>query len=267
MLDHHSWAPHHVDQERPNAARIYDYLLGGACHSAVDRVLAQQLLDAMPQARHVARANRAFLRRSVRYMAERGVRQFIDIGAGAPTAGSVHETARRFGPGSRVVYVDQEPIVVASTRLVVDGQVGAEVVHADFRQPYTVLTAPAVRELDFSRPIGLLLCAVLHYVPDSAGPAALLARYRDALPPGSQLALSHATAEGVSGGIHEVARIYAANAVPLTLRTKSEIGQIIAGFEPVEPGVVYVPHWRPESPEDLVDSPEVAVYGLVADLG
>jgi hypothetical protein len=265
VLDHTSWAHTYIDLDTPNAARIYDYLLGGATNSEADRELAREVIRAMPEVEYLTRANRAFLRRVVRHLVELGVRQFIDIGSGIPTAGNVHEVAQQRDPRCRVVYVDREPTAVVHSELLLQDNELAAIVQEDFRRPAAVLTAPAVQQLiDFDQPVGLLLFALLHHIPDEDDPAELIATYRDALPEGSYLALSHTTHESVSDHILSVYDLYAANRTPITLRGRADIARLLDGFDPVEPGIVLVPRWRPESPEDADHPEEAALYGVVA---
>ena len=265
MLDHTSWAHTYIDLDTPNAARIYDYLLGGATNSEADRVLARQVIKAMPEVEYLTRANRAFLRRAVQHLVDLGVHQFIDIGSGIPTAGNVHEVAQARDPRCRVVYVDREPTAVVHSELLLQDNEFAAVVHEDFRHPAAVLTAPEVRRLiDFDQPVGLLLFALLHHIPDEDDPAELMAVYRGALPEGSYLALSHTTHESVTDHILTVYDLYAANRTPITLRGRADIARLIDGFEPLEPGIVQVPNWRPEFPEDADHPEEAAIYGVVA---
>ena len=265
MLDHTSWAHTYIDLDTPNAARIYDYLLGGATNSEADRELARQVIKAMPEVEYLTRANRAFLRRAVRHLVDVGVRQFIDIGSGIPTVGNVHEVAQAKDPRCRVVYVDREPAAVVHSELLLQDNEFAAVVHADFRRPGAVLSSPQVQRLiDFDQPVGLLLFALLHHIPDEDDPAELMSVYRDALPDGSYLALSHSTHESVSDHILTVYDLYAANRTPITLRGRADIARLIEGFEPLEPGIVPVPRWRPEFPEDADHPEEAAMYGVVA---
>ena len=265
MLDHTSWAHTYIDLDTPNAARIYDYLLGGATNSAADRELAREVVKAMPEVEYLARANRAFLRRAVRHLVDLGVHQFIDIGSGIPTAGNVHEVAHGRDPRCRVVYVDREPTAVFHGELLLQDNEFAAVVHEDFRRPGAVLASPEVQHLiDFDRPVGLLLFALLHHVPDEDDPAELMSVYREALPDGSYVALSHSTHEAVSDHILTVYDLYAANRTPITLRGEADIARLIDGFDPLEPGIVHVPRWRPESPEDADHPEEAAIYGVVA---
>jgi S-adenosyl methyltransferase len=265
VLDHTSWAHTYIDLDTPNAARIYDYLLGGATNSEADRELARQVIRVMPEVEYLTRANRAFLRRAVRHLVDRGVHQFVDIGSGIPTAGNVHEVAQGLNPDCRVVYVDREPTAVVHSELLLQHNELAAIVHEDFRNPAAVLSSPEVQHLiDFDRPVGLLLFALLHHVPDEDDPAALMSVYREALPDGSYLALSHPTHEAVSDHILTVYELYAANRTPIMLRGRADIVRLIEGFEPLEPGIVLVPRWRPESPEDADHHEEAAIYGVVA---
>jgi hypothetical protein len=265
VLDHPSWAHTYIDLDTPNAARIYDYLLGGATNSAADREMAREVIRAMPEVEYLTWANRAFLRRAVRHLVASGVRQFIDIGSGIPTAGNVHEVAQAADPTCRVVYVDREPTAVVHSELLLQDNEFAAVLQEDFRRPGAVLASPEVQRLiDFDQPVGLLLFALLHHIGDEDDPAGLLSVYRDALPEGSYLALSHSTHEAESDHILTVYDLYAANRTPITLRGRAEIERMIAGFEPLEPGIVHVPRWRPEFPEDADHTEEAAIYGVVA---
>ena len=265
MLDHTSWAHTYIDLDTPNSARIYDYLLGGATNSAADREMAREVVKAMPEVEYLIRANRAFLRRAVRHLVDLGVHQFIDIGSGIPTAGNVHEVAQARDPRCRVVYVDREPAAVFHSEHLLQDNEFAAVVHEDFRRPGAVLSSPEVQHMiDFDRPVGLLLFALLHHVPDEDDPAALMSVYREALPDGSYVALSHPTHEAVSDHILRVYDLYAANRTPITLRGRADIVRLLDGFNPLEPGIVHVPRWRPESPEDADHPEEAAIYGVLA---
>jgi hypothetical protein len=265
VLDHTSWAHTYIDLDTPNAARIYDYLLGGATNSAADREMAREVIRAMPEVEYLTRANRAFLRRAVRHLVDLGVHQFIDIGSGIPTAGNVHEVAQGRDPRCRVVYVDREPTAVFHSELLLQDNEFAAVVHEDFRRPGAVLSSPEVQHLiDFDQPVGLLLFALLHHVPDEDDPAELMSVYGEALPDGSYVALSHSTHEAVADHILTVYDLYAANRTPITLRGHADIARLIDGFDPLEPGIVHVPRWRPESPEDVDHPEEAAIYGVVA---
>ncbi len=237
--------------DRPSPARIYDYHLGGAHNFAADRQAAEQIAAIMPELPLIMRANRAFLYRAVRYLADAGIRQFLDLGSGIPTVGNVHEIAQRAAPGSRVVYVDIDPVAVAHGQALLAGDEDAAAIEADLRDVQGVLGHPEVHRLiDFSRPVGVLMVAVLHFVPDHDVPVDIVARYRDAVASGSYLVLSHAAAseeEQAPAGADEATAAYSRDVMEATLRTRAEVAALFDGFETVEPGVVYVSQWRPES--------------------
>ena len=254
-MERPSWVPAGLDLDRPNAARMYDYYLGGSHNFAVDREVAVRAIEAWPDMPRVMQANRAFLRRAVRYLAGQGVRQFLDIGSGIPTVGNVHEVARAATPEARVVYVDTDPIAVAHSRAILAGDEYTAVVQADGRDPEALLADAHLRGLlDLDQPVGLLMVALLHFVPDDQDPPGILARYRSLLAPGSYLVVSHASTEG-SPDRAPVQELYRQTPTPIQLRSRADITRLFAGFELVEPGVVYLPEWRPEYPEDAEEDP------------
>jgi S-adenosyl methyltransferase len=250
-VDRPAWAPVEIDIQRPSPARIYDYHLGGSHNFAADRQLAEQLATIMPDLPLIMQANRAFLMRAVRLLADAGIRQFIDLGSGIPTVGNVHEIAQRAAPGSRVVYVDVDPVAVAHSRALLAGDDTVAVIRGDLRDVPLVLAAPELRRLiDFSRPVGLLMVAVLHFVPDRDDPAGIVRRYRDAVASGSYLVLSHAAAteDGPAPvGAELATATYSRAVAEAALRTRAQVAGFLTGFEPVEPGVVYVNEWHPEA--------------------
>ncbi|MGH3883323.1 MAG: SAM-dependent methyltransferase, partial [Pseudonocardiaceae bacterium] len=186
MAENPSWVPYDVDVTVPNAARVYDYFLDGAHNFAADRVMASKVQQVMPAVRDAARINRSFLRRAVLFMVDSGIRQFLDIGSGIPTVGNVHEIAQRADPECRIVYIDKEPIAVAHSDLLLKGNDRAVAIRADLRQSAQVLGDSRVGDLlDFGRPIGVLLVAALHFIADADDPAGIVARYLDAVMPGS----------------------------------------------------------------------------------
>lgn len=242
-----------ADGERPNAARMYDYFLGGKDNYAVDRELARKLLKKRPEVAVVARENRRFLGRAVRYLAaECGVRQFIDIGTGIPARGNTHEVARSAAPDSRVVYVDNDPVVLAYARALLARDASTVAVRADLREPETILDAPAVRGLiDFTEPVALLFVAVLHFIQDEDGPYDLVARYRDAVPAGSYLVVSHAEDNPNNAAAKAT---YSKSTSQAAWRDRPAIERFFTGWDVLDPGVVYVHEWRPtgdEEPSDL----------------
>ena len=237
-----------VDSSVPNVARIYDYLLGGKDHYAADREAAERLVAAAPEVLVTVRENRAFLRRAVRRLARAGIRQFIDIGSGLPTRPNVHEVAQEVDPGARVVYADNDPVVVTHGRALLALSPGVAVVEGDARDPDAILDDPATRELiDLSRPVAVLLLALLHFVPDEQDPAGVVRRLRERTAPGSALVFSHVTSEGNRPEAAGTARsVYASSTAPLALRSRSRIAALLDGYELEEPGLVYAPEWWPD---------------------
>lgn len=238
-----------IDPNVPHAARIYDYLLDGAYNFAADREIADKIEKAMPASRDAARINRAFLRRAVQFMVDSGIRQFLDIGSGVPSAGSVHEIAQRADPECRIVYVDKEPVMHSE---VLRGNNRVTAIQVNLRDVEDVLDHPWTRRLlDFDQPIGLLMLWVLHFVPDRWDPVGILARYRDRLAPDSYLAITHVTADGNPLGLDEALRLYRNTPNPAYARSHEEVLGLFAGFELVEPGLVGSAYWRPTGPGDV----------------
>jgi SAM-dependent methyltransferase len=260
------WDVTQIDTSVPHTARMYDYYLGGKDNYEVDRDAAEQALAAFPQLREIARANRAFLGRTVRYLAGQGIRQFLDIGTGIPGPGNTNEVAHTVAPDARVVYVDNDPIVMAHASALLAGHdpQHTTVVHGDLRDPETILDDKGVRSvLDFDQPIGVLLVAVVHFIKDSEDPAGVVNRLMQATTPGSYLVLSHATHEGESERAGEAAHSYDRANAPITLRSKGEITKFFDGLDLVEPGVVQQPWWQPDGVV-LVDKHHNWGYGGVA---
>jgi hypothetical protein len=257
MLQRPAWAPDAVEIERPSAARMYDYYLGGSHNFAADRELARLAVSHWPDLPMVMRANRAFLQRAVAYLVGAGITQFLDLGSGIPTVGNVHEVAAAADPSCRVVYVDMDPVAVAHSRILLEGVRGAAVVHADARDIDSVLGARETGALlDLSKPVAVMMVALLHFVPDTDDPAGLTARYRAAMAPGSHLALSHATADGVGELMRDHEEIYRRSTTPIHARTRAQVQALFDGFALVEPGVVFLPLWRPDPGEAPVEHPE-----------
>jgi S-adenosyl methyltransferase len=246
-----------IDLDRPSAARVYDFYLGGFHNFAADREMGRQAIQMWPDLPEIMRANRGFLRRAVEFLVDAGVRQFLDLGSGIPTVGNVHEVAQRLAPDTRVVYVDNDPVAVEHSRAILAGNDLTAVVQADLRDPEAVLADPGVRGLlDIDRPLAVLMVAVLHFVPDEDDPAGLVARFREAVPSGSYLALSHASAGEQADRAAEHRGLYRRTATPMTMRTTEQGLTLFDGWELVEPGVVYLPEWRPEPGTPPVDRPE-----------
>ncbi|MGW2250337.1 SAM-dependent methyltransferase [Kitasatospora sp. NPDC001660] len=252
-----SWVPEGTDLDKPNAARVYDYYLGGSHNFEADREMARKAIALWPELPQIMRSNRAFLRRAVTFLAERGITRFLDIGSGIPTFGAVHEIARTIHPGAQVVYVDRDPVAAAHSRLMLQDDPLSEVVQADLRDVDDLLARPEVAGLLAARePVGVLLVAVAHFVSDDEDPWKLIATVRDALPAGSALALSHASSEGRPDQAEDHQKLYRMTPTPLTMRTREQVTAMLAGFELVEPGVVYLPQWRPDQPESVGEHPE-----------
>ncbi|MFE2874386.1 SAM-dependent methyltransferase [Streptomyces roseus] len=259
-MERPAWAPPGIDISVPSVSRIYDYYLGGSHNFEVDRQAARRAMEFLPGLPKIMQANRAFMRRAVRYAVAQGVTQFLDIGSGIPTFGNVHEIAQAASPEARVVYVDHDPVAVAHSRAVLAGDEGTGIVAADLRKPQEILAAPEVAELlDLERPVALLLVAVLHFLEDADDPYAAVAGLRDALAPGSLLILTHASYEGIPLSQEVVSGtvgVYRDIRNPLVMRSGGQIGRFFDGFELVEPGVVSMPLWRPEGIEDPEDGEE-----------
>jgi hypothetical protein len=250
------WATR-VNTSVPNPARIYDFLLGGKDNYPADREVAEQLLALAPVARAVVHDNRAFLRRAVRFLTqEAGIRQFIDLGSGLPTQGNVHEVAQAVAPDARVVYVDNDAMVVTHSRALLAGD-NTLAVEADLRAPDLIVGNLEVRELvDFDQPIALLLVAILHFIPDEDDPLGIVRRFRDALPSGSYLALSHGTrdvpvrpdmsAEAMAEMGAKVERLYQQTTAWIVTRTRGQVERFFDGFDLVDPGLVEIQRWRPD---------------------
>jgi O-methyltransferase involved in polyketide biosynthesis len=246
-------------------ARVYDFFLGGSHNFAVDREFGQRVMETAPLTPGIMRANRAFLRRAVQFCVAAGVRQFIDIGSGIPTVGNVHEIAQRADPGARVVYVDIDSVAVAHSQVILEGNPFATVVQGDARQPEQVLAHPETRRLiDPEQPVAVLLVALLHFLSDDAEVDAILRTVKEMLVPGSYLVISHGSLDGQPPEAREVVQMYSRSAVPLVHRTRAQIEAFFDGLELVEPGVVHVPVWRPDTRDETTEHPERYIsYGGV----
>jgi hypothetical protein len=231
---------------------MYDYYLGGGHNFAADREAAQRMIDLFPDLPRITQANRAFLRRAVAFLVEQGIDQFLDIGSGIPTAGNVHEVAQRANPAARVVYVDIDPVAVTQSRTLLHDNPRAGVVLADARATEQILADPVVERLiDLARPVGVLAMSVLHFFADEAEACGITQRLYERVPSGSYLALSHATTERITDDMRrEVDLEYSRTTSPMVFRTREQIRRLFAGFELIEPGLVYIPEWRPEGPEE-----------------
>ncbi len=241
-----------IDPTVPSVARIYDYLLGGKDNFASDRAAAEKISELTPNVREGVRSNRRFLSRAVRFMAETGIRQFLDIGAGLPTQENVHQVALRVAPESRIVYIDNDPIVLTHGRALLADNRQTIVLDGDLRQPEAVLDDPRVSaHIDFDRPVGLLLLAVLHFIPEDDVAERIVKTLGDRLAPGSAMAISHLSfgdleEDKIRAGRELYTRTSAGSATP---RSRAQIQRFFDDFELVEPGLVSTDDWRPEADE------------------
>lgn len=251
-----------INTKVPSPARIYDLWLGGKDNYEIDRVVSEQILAAVPELPVLARTNREFLGRAVRYMAgEAGIRQFLDIGTGIPTANNTHQVAQAMAPDSRVVYVDNDPVVLVHARaLLTSSPEGAtSFVDADLREPDQILAA-ADSLLDLSRPVGLTLLGVVDFLPDTKEATSIIQRLLAEMPPGSHLALSHGL---VGKKLEEGVRHWnESGGSPMTLRTLEEVTDFFDGLDLLHPGVVALPRWRP-TPDTLYADREAVYYAGV----
>ncbi|WP_327676293.1 SAM-dependent methyltransferase [Kitasatospora sp. NBC_00458] len=260
--------PADLRPEVPHPARMYDYYLGGKDNFPADREAAEKVLAISPLVRISAVANRAFLGRAVRQLAGEGIRRFVDIGTGIPSAGNTHEIAQQVHPDARVVYLDNDPIVLVHGRALLSGAApgSTSVVQADLRDPAAVLAAPEVRQvLDAGEPVGLLLVAVLHFVDEQDDPYGIVRTLVDALPAGSRLVLSHGTLDFTpDADASRGPAVYRSATAQLTMRRRVQVLRFFDGLELAEPGLVTAPLWRPDRPEQPTDS-QVGIWAGVGE--
>jgi hypothetical protein len=238
---------------------MYDYYLGGHHNLAIDRAAADRAIGIYPGFPLVMRVNRAFLRRAVQFLVDQGIERFLDIGSGMPTVGNVHQVAQANNPAAEVVYVDVDPVVVAHSIAMLRNNPSASITQGDVREPELILNDPIVRNLlEPGQPVALILAFVLHFVLDDQHALRVVRTLRDALPTGSYLVLSHGTVEQMPPEIlDKLVRLYSQTTQPVRIRSRAEIEKLFEGLELVEPGLVYVPLWRPEDSGDLLlDRPE-----------
>lgn len=261
-----SWVGGEIDVDTPNAARMYDYYLGGSHNFAEDRAAAARAVNVTPTMIPGARANRAFLQRAVRFCLDAGVRQFLDLGSGIPTVGHVHEIAHTVDPSARVAYVDSEPIAVAHTHRMLSNVPTATITQADLQQPQDVLNAPGVAGLlDFSQPVAVLTVAVLHFVPDAQDPAAILDAYCQAVPSGSFLAVSHITDHyDTPERVAEIDRLYSSTTHAARHRSFDDFTALLRDRKLVAPGAVYATDWRPDPGQVPPDGAQTAFWAAMA---
>lgn len=261
--------PRELNVDIPSAARAYDYLLGGCHNFGADRAFANQLHQVVPWLPNIARLNRSFLRRAVKYMLSQGIRQFLDLGSGIPTVGNVHEIAQQAVPDARVVYVDYEPVAYQHAQALLADNPYATIIEADIREPEAILNHPETqRLLDFSAPLGLLMVGVLLFIGPQDRPGDLVREFRRPLVPGSLLAISHIADEDApperKAEVATLVAAYADASEHVYVRTREEIASWFEGMEMVEPGLTYLPDWRPENDAEQNDPARQLGYGGVA---
>lgn len=261
--------PDDVDGETPSAARAYDYFLGGAHNFGADRAFAEQVRALVPWVGNVARLNRSFLRRVVDYCLDAGIDQFLDLGSGIPTVGNVHEIAQARHSEARVVYVDSEPVAYHTASAMLADNPRASIIQADLRDPEAVLSHPVTRELiDFSRPLGLLMVGVLLFVGPEDHPDRLISTYRERMAPGGYLAVSHLADEHAGPELREqvgtLIGSYAQAGEHVYSRTGDELATWLDGMDLVEPGITYLPDWRPDDSREQSDVARPLGYGALA---
>ena len=259
-MEQQDWASAGIDTERPSAARIYDYWLGGAHNFEADRQVAQQMLVAYPDGRQKVWANRAFLRRAVEFLVGAGVRQFLDIGSGVPTVGHVHEIAQGLAPDSRIVFVDIDPVAVAHSQMILAGNDRTAAIQEDVRRPERILESADVQRLfDLTEPVAVLVVALFHFIPDEDDPVGIVSRLTGPLATGSYLAVSHATEDRQD--LETGRELYRRVGIDTAVRSRTQVEALFVDHDLVDPGVVWGPLWRPESPDDVFyHQPEASAF-------
>ena len=257
--------PQGIDPTTPNVARMYDYVLGGKDNYAADREVAGHLIDSIPDGVEALRANRRFLGRAIAYVAAQGIDQYIDLGAGLPNQGNVHEIAQGVHPKARVVYVDIDPIVIVHARALLAADDRTAAIQADMRNPEAVLASDAVaRLIDFDRPVGVIFNAMLHFVTDADDPAAIVRAFTDRMAPGSHLVISHSTLDDRPADLVKIIEdAYENTSAPMVFRDHDRIMRLFNGLTLVEPGLVKVNRWHADADEAAATG-GAWVYGGIA---
>ena len=259
------WRPSQIDVSKPSPARMYDYYLGGKDNYEVDRNAVEEMHRVIPELFQTARENRAFLGRAVQYVAGEGIRQFIDLGTGLPTQGNVHEIAQQVSRESRVVYVDQDPVVAAHGRALLAADGSTAIIERDLREPEDILGHPEFAKLiDLDEPVAVLFVAVLHFVSDAEKAKAVVQRFREIMAPGSYLVIAHGTRAAGTAAVSKMTETYDSATEKVTLRDPEEIERFFDGFDLVEPGATHLPWWRPDIEPRSEPNPTRWHFGGVA---
>ncbi|MEO3973790.1 SAM-dependent methyltransferase [Streptomyces sp. CAU 1734] len=257
-MERPAWAPPGIDTSMPSVSRMHDYYLGGSHNFEIDREAARRALEFLPGLPRIMQAGRAFMRRAVRYAIGRGVTQFLDIGSGIPTFGSVHEVARAAHPGARIVCADHDPIAVAHGRSLTESDPLTAFTAGDLRKPRQILDSPEVTGvLDLEQPVALLLVSVLHFTEDADDPYGAVAEVSGPLAPGSLIVINHMAHDGLPVSEAEAAPaidVYQDIRNPLIMRSHAQTARFFEGYEMVEPGLVSPPRWRPDTPAEQEDA-------------
>ncbi|MEU5976920.1 SAM-dependent methyltransferase [Streptomyces sp. NPDC047315] len=254
-----------VNTGKAHSARMYDYFLGGKDHYPVDAEAAEHVLKVLPDGRRLARANRGFMRRAARHLARRGIRQFLDVGTGIPTEPNLHQVVQEIAPDARIVYVDNDPVVLRHAEALLRGTPAGrtEYVQADVREPAKIV-AEAREVLDFREPIAVSLIALLHFLPDEADPQGVLRTLLEPLPTGSALMLAHGTGDFDPQTLERVTEIYRASGMSLRMRNRAEVSALFEGLELTEPGIVPLEEWHLEPEGTEAETVGTPVYVGVA---
>jgi SAM-dependent methyltransferase len=259
--------PPELRPDVPHSARIYDYVLGGKDNFESDRAAAEKMLEGMPSLRVSMRANRRFMVKAARFLVRQGIRQFLDVGTGLPTHPNLHEVVQGEAPAAKVVYVDNDPLVLVHARalLIPVGTGTVSYLDADLREPEAIFAAPPIKDdFDLSRPVGVTLIAVLQHIVDDDIARDIVARIMAALAPGSGLAISAVTTENDEQGGDHTVRTYNRSGVPVRPRSRAQVEALFGDVPTVDPGVVLVHRWRPDSEDAATEDKDVAMYGGVA---
>jgi SAM-dependent methyltransferase len=264
MNDLPNWVPEGIDVTVPNVARMYDYALGGYHNFTVDRENTERAEQALPGTIASAQANRAFLYRVVRWLAGAGITQFLDIGSGIPTVGNVHEIAEQATPGARTMYIDIDPIAVAHSQAILAGNQRAKAMEGDLREPIKIVDHPDVTGLlDLSKPVAVLITGVMHFISDADDPRRIITQLKDAVVSGSYIVVSHiAPMPELENELANLQEVFQKTPTPFYLRTREQLAELLTGLEIVEPGIVPIPDWHPDSDDHIPEHRRIMLVAV-----